>query len=153
MFVGGDVLWSTDVIGEAALFARFLCERRAKVAGNFVNLIKFRQNDERKGRKVFDEEMSGQADISRSRENVQTMPLSNETSEQRDECHAAQRKRAAVKPCNESSKGKERLRDERERAAAKRAHETSQEKELRSRARALSVSNDMHESLSTRAYH
>ena len=63
---GGDVLWSTDVIGEAALFARFLCERRTKVAGNFVTFIKIRQNDERKRRKVFDEKMSGkgvQADL------------------------------------------------------------------------------------------
>ena len=112
--------------------------------------------------KVFDEKMSGkgvQADLSRSRKNGQTRPLSNETSEQREERLAAerkwatvkrsnetseqreerlaaQRKRAAVKRCNESSKGREeRLRAERERAAAKRAHETSQEKELRLRAR------------------
>ena len=90
--------------------------------------------------KVFDEKMSGKgvwADLSRSRKNGQTRPLSNETSEQREERLAAQRKRAAVKRCNESSKGREeRLRAERERAAAiKRAHETSQEKELRLRAR------------------
>ena len=89
--------------------------------------------------KVFDEKMSGkgvQADLSRSRKNGQTRPLSNETREQREERLAAERKRAAVKRCNESSKGREeRLRAERERAAAKRAHETSQEKELRLRAR------------------
>ena len=112
--------------------------------------------------KVFDEKMSGkgvQADLSRSRKNGQTRPLSNETSEQREERLAAQRKwatvkrsnetseqreerlaaqrkRAAVKRCTESSKGREEhLRAERERAAAKRAHETSQEKELRLRAR------------------
>ena len=89
--------------------------------------------------KVFDEKMSGkgvQADLSRSRKNGQTRPLSNETREQREERLAAERKRAAVKRCNESSKEREEhLRAKRERAAAKRAHETSQEKELRLRAR------------------
>ena len=104
--------------------------------------------------KVFDEKMSGkgvQADLSRSRKNGQTRPLSNETSEQREERLAAQRKWATVKRsnetseqreerlvkrCNESSKEREEhLRAKRERAAAKRAHETSQEKELRLRAR------------------
>ena len=112
--------------------------------------------------KVCDEKMSGkgvQADLSKSRKNVQTRPLSNETreqreerlaaerkwatvkrsnvtSEQREERLAAQRKRAAAKRCNQRSKGREeRLRAERERTAAKRAHETSQEKDLRLRAR------------------
>ena len=42
---------STDVIGDAAVLAGFLCQRRGNVAGNFVNFIKFRQYDERKKRK------------------------------------------------------------------------------------------------------
>ena len=42
---------STDVIGDAAVLAGFLCQRRANMAGNFVNFIKFRQYDERKNRK------------------------------------------------------------------------------------------------------
>ena len=42
---------STDVIGDAAVLAGFLCQRRANVAGNFVNFIKFRKYDERKNRK------------------------------------------------------------------------------------------------------
>ena len=40
-----------------AVFARFLCERRAKVAGNFVTfIIKLRQNDETKRRKSRERE-------------------------------------------------------------------------------------------------
>ena len=99
------MLWSTDVIGEAAVFARFLCERRAKVAGNFVTFIKFRQNDERKRRKRSGKGV--QADLSRSRKNGQTRPLSNETSEQREERLAAESKWAAGKRSNETSEQRE----------------------------------------------
>ena len=65
---------STDVIGDAAVLAGFLCQRRANVAGNFVNFIKFRQYDERKNRKIFDEKMSGkgvEADLSGQGKNAQ----------------------------------------------------------------------------------
>ena len=41
---------STDVMGDAAVLAGFFCQRRANVAGNVVNFIKFRQYDERKNR-------------------------------------------------------------------------------------------------------
>ena len=88
--------------------------------------------------KVFDEKMSGkgvQADLSRSRKNGQTRLLSNETSEQREERLAAQRKWAAVKRSNErSEQTEERVAAQRKRAAVKRCNESSKGREERSRA-------------------
>ena len=74
----------------------------------------------------------------REREWRRTFPdvRSNETSEQREERLAAQRKRAAAKVFNESSKQREeRLRAKRERAAVKLTQETSQERDIRLRVR------------------
>ena len=112
--------------------------------------------------KIFYEKMSGkgvEADLSGQGKNAQKRPLSNKTSEQREDHLAAERKRAAVKRSNEttvqrkerlaaqrkraaakvfnksSKERKERLRAKRERAAVKLTQETSQEKDIRLRVR------------------
>ena len=78
LFVGGDVrellvqsnvarraeqssleVWvclsGDDVIGDTAVLARFLCERRVKVAGNFFTFMKYLQYDEREKKSFMKE--------------------------------------------------------------------------------------------------
>ena len=73
--------------------------------------------------KIFSENMSGkgvQAYLSGQGKNAQKRPLSNKTSEQREDHLAAERKRAAAKRSNETSEQmEERLAAQRKRAAAK----------------------------------
>ena len=85
--------------------------------------------------KIFYEKMSGkgvEADLSGQGKNAQKRPLSNKTSEQREDHLAAERKRAAVKRSNETTvQRKERIAAERKRAAVKRSNETSEQREER----------------------
>ena len=79
--------------------------------------------------------MSGkgmEADLSGQGDNAQKKPLSNKTSEQREDHLAAERKRAAVKRSNETTvQRKERIAAERKRAAVKRSNKTSEQREER----------------------
>ena len=85
--------------------------------------------------KIFYEKMSGkgvEADLSGQGKNAQKSPLSNKTSEQREDHLAAERKRAAVKRSNETTvQRKERIAAERKWAAVKRSNETSEQREER----------------------
>ena len=83
--------------------------------------------------KIFYEKTSGkgvEADLSGQGKNAQKRPLSNKTSEQREDHLAAERKRAAVKRSKETTvQRKERIAAERKRAAVKRSNETSEQRE------------------------
>ena len=85
--------------------------------------------------KIFYEKMSGkgvEADLSGQGKNAQKRPLSNKTSEQREDHLAAERKQAAVKRSNETTvQRKERIAAERKRAAVKRSNETREQREER----------------------
>ena len=85
--------------------------------------------------KIFYEKMSGngvEADLSGQGKNAQKRPLSNKTSEQREDHLAAERKRAPVKRSNETTvQRKERLAAERKRAAVKRSNETTVQRKER----------------------
>ena len=85
--------------------------------------------------KIFSEKMSGkvvQAYLCGPGKNAQKRPLSNKTSEQREDHLAAERKRAAVKRSNETTvQRKERIAAERKRAAVKRSNETREQTEER----------------------
>ena len=85
--------------------------------------------------KIFYEKMSGkgvEADLSGQGKNAQKRPLSNKTSEQREDHLAAERKRAPVKRSNETSEQREELlAAERKRAAVKRSNETTMQRKER----------------------